>query len=81
MTLEGEFAPSTSKPLMDRVLVWAIVVAVIASAAALAAFALWLALLILPFAAGAVLIAYGLFRYRLWQAQKAYGQQQGVWRP
>lgn len=81
MTLEGEFAPTHSRPWTDRILFWAIVVAVLAGASVVAALALWVALAILPIAAGAALIAYAVFRYRIWQARKAYSRQQGIWRP
>jgi hypothetical protein len=60
---------------------WAVVVAIIAGALSLAAFALWLALLILPVAIGATIIAWVTLRYRIWRAQRAMGNRRGVWRP
>jgi hypothetical protein len=60
---------------------WAVIVAVIAGGLSLAAFALWLALLILPVALGAGVIAWAMFRYRIWKAQRSVGGQRQVWRP
>jgi len=84
MTLEGEFVtppPPPQPPFSSRIMLWAIVVAVMAGALCIAAFALWLALLVLPVAVGAGVVAWGLFRYRLWRAQKSLGGQRSVWRP
>lgn len=81
MTLEGEFISPPVAPISSRILLWAIIVAVMAGALTIAAFALWLALLILPVAVGAGIVAWGLFRYRLWRAQKSLGGQRSVWRP
>lgn len=81
MTLDGEFVEPPHPPITSRIMLWAIIVAVMAGALAIAAFALWLALLILPVAVGAGLIAYGMFRYRLWRAQHSLGGQRNLWRP
>jgi hypothetical protein len=81
MTIEGEFVSPPTTPIASRILVWAVVIAIIAGALSLAAFALWLALLILPVALGAAAIAWVMFRYRLWRAQQAVRAQRGVWRP
>ena len=84
MTIEGEFvSPPTPPitPISSRILLWAIVVAVVAGALCLAAFALWLALLILPVALGAGVVAWGMYRYRLWRAQKSLGGQRDPRRP
>ena len=48
MTIDGEFVAPPTPPVTSRILMWAVVVAVVAGALAFAAFALWLALLILP---------------------------------
>jgi len=73
MTLEGEFVSPPHVPVATRLLAWAIVAAVVAGALFLAAFALWLAMLMLPVAIGATLIAWSIYRYRLWREQKAFG--------
>ena len=80
MTINGEFVSPPKAPISSRILVWAIVVAVLAGALSLAALALWLALLILPVAIGAVIVAWLMFRYRVWRAQRAMGGQRNVWR-
>jgi hypothetical protein len=81
MTIDGEFVSPPTPPVATRILMWAVIVAVIAGALSLAAFALWLALLILPVALGAAVIAWAMFRYRVWRAQRAMGSQRNVWRP
>lgn len=81
MTLEGEFISPQPPPLANRLLLWAIIVAVMAGALCIAAFALWLALLILPVAVGAGVVAWGMYRYRLWRMQKSLGGQRDLWRP
>jgi hypothetical protein len=81
MTIDGEFVAPPPAPVASRVLLWAVVIAVIAGALAIAAFALWLALMILPVAVGAAVIAWGMMRYRIWREQRLMGGQQGLWRP
>jgi hypothetical protein len=81
MTPEGEFVAPPAAPISSRILMWAVVVAIVAGALSLAAFALWLALLILPVALGAAVVAWALYRYRVWRAQKSFSGQRGVWRP
>jgi hypothetical protein len=78
MTLEGEFVSPPTPPISSRILMWAVVVALIAGALSLAAFALWIALLILPVAFGAAIVAYVIFRYRVWRAQRTVAGQQNV---
>jgi hypothetical protein len=81
MTLEGEFIAPPKAPISSRILMWAIVVAVVAGALSIAAFALWLALVILPVALGAAVVAWAVYRYRVWRAQTSVGGQRDVWRP
>ena len=86
MTANGEFVSPPVAPWTSRILMWAVVIAMIAGALSIAAFALWLALIILPVALGAAAIAYAMFRYRMWRAQRSVahpsvGRQRGVWRP
>lgn len=81
MTLEGEFVSPPKLPVTSRILVWAVIVAVITGALSIAAFALWLALLILPVALGAAVIAWAMFQYRVWRAQRSFSSQRNVWRP
>lgn len=78
---DGSFRQPARPPLLTRVFVWAAVVAVIAGGLAAAAFALWIALILLPVALIAGLIAWLAFRFQLWRAQGSIGRQRNVWRP
>jgi hypothetical protein len=81
MTLEGEFVTPPTPPVSARIMMWAIVVAVIASGLALAALALWVAMMILPIALGAAVIGYLMFRYRMWRAGLSGRAQTSIWTP
>ncbi len=81
MTLEGDFVAPPRPPVLTRILLWAIVLAVVAGALSLAAFALWLALLILPIAFAAGVCAWAIYRFQVWRAQKSLGSQRDLWRP
>ena len=81
MTINGDFVAPPRAPIMSRILMWAIVVAVLAGAISLAALALWVALLVLPVAVGAAVIAWAVLRYRVWRAQGSMAGQRTVWRP
>ena len=81
MTIEGEFVSPPPAPMSSRILMWAIVIAVVAGALSLAAFALWLALIILPVAFGAAVVAWAMVRYRIWRAQRASGGRGLAGRP
>lgn len=81
MTINGEFVTPPTAPISSRILMWAIVIAMLAGALSLAAFALWIALIILPVAFGAAVVAWAVFRYRVWRARSAVGGQRSVWRP
>jgi hypothetical protein len=81
MTIEGEFVSPPKPPIASRVMMWAVVIAILAGALSLAAFALWLALLILPVAVGAAIVAWAMFRYRMWRAQRPVAQPRDVGRP
>jgi hypothetical protein len=67
MTIEGEYRSPRKPPFMTRVLIWAIAIAVLAGAFTLAAFALWLAMIILPVAIGAAVIAWLAWRFQMWR--------------
>jgi hypothetical protein len=69
---DGSFRPR-QPPLAARVFRWAVVVALLAGALALAAVALWFALVLIPVAIGAGLIAWLAFRYQLWRAKRSGG--------
>jgi fatty acid desaturase len=67
---DGSFRPRRP-PLAARIFRWAVVVALLAVALALAAFALWFALVLIPVAIAAGLIAWLAFRYQLWRAGRS----------
>ena len=72
MTPEGQFRGPPPTPWASRILRYAIVVGVLAAGLAMAAFALWFALMLIPIVIGAALVAYAAFRWRLWKARRAY---------
>jgi hypothetical protein len=81
MTINGEFVVPPKPPISTRILMTAIVIAVLAGALCVAAFALWIALIILPVAFAAGIVAWAMFRYRVWRAQQDMSVQPDVWRP
>ena len=73
MTPDGQFRGPPPTPWASRILRYAIVVGVLAAGLAMAAFALWFALMLIPIVIGAVVVAYAAFRWRLWRARRARG--------
>ena len=67
-------------PILTRIFIWAAVIAVIAGGLAVAAFALWIALILIPVALAAAVIAWLAFRFQLWRARSSVGGQRDVWR-
>ncbi len=78
MTLDGEFVAPPRPTVASRVLLWALVIAIVAGAITIAALALWLAMLVLPIAIGAALVAYGIFRFQVWRGQKSFGGERDL---
>jgi hypothetical protein len=70
---DGSYRPRRP-PMASRIFAWAIVTAAVAAALALAAVALWFALILIPVVVVAGLIAWLALRYQLWRAG------QGRWR-
>lgn len=68
MLPDGSFRQPARPPVATRVFIWAVIVASIAGALSIAAFALWIALIILPVALAAGAIAYLAFRFQVWRA-------------
>jgi fatty acid desaturase len=64
---DGSYRPRRP-PVAARIFAWAIVIAAVAAAVALAAFALWIALILIPVVVLAGLIAWLAFRYQVWRA-------------
>lgn len=67
MTLDGEVRPPPSAPVMGGVLRAAILIAVLAGVCAVAALALWFALLLIPVALGAAAVAWLAWRWQAWR--------------
>ena len=70
---DGSYRPRRP-PIASRIFAWAIVIAAVAAALAVAAVALWFALILIPVVVVAGLIAWLALRYQLWRAG------QGRWR-
>jgi len=64
---DGSYRPRRP-PVAARIFAWAMVIAVVAAALALAAFALWFALILIPVVVVAGLIAWLAFRFQVWRA-------------
>jgi fatty acid desaturase len=70
---DGSYRPRRP-PIAARIFAWAVVIAVVAAALAVAAFALWIALILIPVVVVAGLIAWLAFRFQVWRASRQ-------WRP
>jgi hypothetical protein len=81
MNLQGEFVQPPTPPLATRILFWAVVVAAIAGALSVAAFAISLAFVILPVAVIAAGVAWLMYRFRMWQLHRSAGARGNLWQP
>jgi hypothetical protein len=81
MTINGEFVSPPTAPITSRILLGAIVVAVLAGALSIAALALWMAMMVLPVAIAASVVAWAIIRYRIWRTRRTMAGQRQVWRP
>ena len=81
MNLRGEFVEPPRPPVSSRILLWAIVVAIVAGAISIAALVLWIAAMVLPVALVAAAVAWGMWRYRMWRMQRAVASHRDLWRP
>ena len=70
MTPDGQFRTPPRPPITAKIFAGAVLVAVVAGGLAFAAFALWIALLLVPVVILAVLVAVLTLRFRLWQARR-----------
>ncbi len=66
---DGGYRPRRP-PIAARIFTWAVVIAAIAGALAVAALALWFALILIPIVLVAGLVAWVAFRYQLWRARQ-----------
>ena len=80
MRADGSFRVPPRPPILTRIFIWAVVIAVITGGLAAAAFALWLALFLVPVALLAGVIAWLAFRFQLWRARGSVSSQRDVWR-
>ena len=64
---DGTYRPRRP-PILARVFAWAVVIAIVAAALAVASLALWFALILIPVVVVAGLIAWLAFRYQVWRA-------------
>jgi hypothetical protein len=74
MTLDGRFREPPAPPVSMQIGRIAVVVATLAAAGAIALLALWFALMLIPIAIGAGLVAYGMLRYQRWRAGRPFGR-------
>lgn len=70
MTADGSFRAPARTPFSTRLLAYAVVVAVVAGVVAFAAFALWLALALIPVVLFAVLVIVLTVRFKMWRARR-----------
>ena len=73
MTPDGRFYEPSRTPLIGRIGRVAFVVAVLCGILASIALTIYIALLLIPIALGAGLIAYAAFRYQMWRARQRQG--------
>ena len=66
---DGSYRPRRPS-IAARIFAWAVVIAVAAGALAVAAFALWFALILIPVVVVAGVIAWLAFRYQLWRTRQ-----------
>ena len=81
MLPDGSFRRPPRPPIATRIFIWAAVVAAIVGALAVASFALWFALILLPVALIAGVVAWAALRFQLWRAGRGAASRRDVWRP
>lgn len=80
MLPDGSFRAPPRTPIVTRIFIWASVIGGVAAALAIAAFALWIALTLLPIAIIAGLIAWLAFRFQLWRGRRDDQARRDIWR-
>ena len=78
MTPDGRFRTPARTPWSNRIIAYAVVLAVIAGSVAFAALALWLALALIPVVFIAVLVIVLTVRFKMWQARRSFSRQRDV---
>jgi hypothetical protein len=77
---DGRFRAPQRPPILTRIFIWATIIAVVALGLAFAALALWIAMILVPIAIAAALIAWLALRFQLWRAGGSIGSQRDLWR-
>jgi len=80
MLPDGGFRQPARPPILTRIFLCALVIACVAGGLAVAAFALWLLLILVPVALLAGAVAWLAFRFQLWRARNTAMQQRDRWR-
>jgi len=75
MTPDGQFLEPPRESPAEKLVRYGVVVAVIAGLVAVAALALWLAVLLIPVMIIAAAVAYGAVRWRMWKLGRSAGGQ------
>ena len=81
MRPDGSFVERPSAPLAFRIFRIALIVALLAATAAAAVFLLGVALILVPMAIGAALIAWASFRFQMWRAGKSADGRRDLFGP
>lgn len=82
MTPDGQFVgPRPAPRWVGRVAAWAILIAAMAVAIAVGAFAFWVVLMLIPVAIIAGLVAWLALRFQLWRVRRSVGGERGPFRP
>jgi hypothetical protein len=72
MTPDGQFREAPTVPIATKIGRTAVIVAVLATAGAMALLALWFALAMIPIAIGAGLVAYTALRFQQWRGRDPF---------
>lgn len=81
MTRDGAFRDPPRPPLATRVAAYALILAVVTGALAVAALAFWFALALIPVAIAAAAVAWIAFRIQIWRLRRSGRFQRAVFRP
>ncbi|HKM61741.1 MAG TPA: hypothetical protein VJY39_04545 [Acidisphaera sp.] len=80
LTPDGQFVRRTRLPIVTRIAIAAVLVAMIAGGLAFGALVIGVAITLLPIAAIALVVAYVAFRIEVWRRRPGGGQR-GLFRP
>ena len=77
MTPDGRFLPPPRPPMTLRIGSIAVMDAVLAAGLGVAALALWFAVILLPVAIGAAVVAWLAFKFQVWRTRGSFGRHPG----